>query len=254
MSDNIDLDTPYIADIELDRSSGTPLYQQISTPLTSLIMSGAIEPGRLIEDEISLAHRLNVSRPTARRALQELVASGLVMRRRGAGTRVTPNHVHRQIALTSLKDDLVKAGYSTKTKVLSYSIQFADEAMAKDLHCEVGTELVTVKRLRSIGETPLAIMTNTIPLAYAPSLTNLATAGLYECFKQQGITLASAVQTIGARNATEAEAELLHLEPGAALLTMVRTAYSDQGEIIESGSHAYDAAQYHVTIPLVADN
>ena len=254
MKEKIDLDTPYIADIELDRESGVPLYQQISGPLTALILSEEIEPGRLIEDEISLAQRLNVSRPTARRALQELVTSGLVIRRRGAGTRVTPNHVHRQIGLTSLNDDLTKAGFSPNTKVLSYSIHFANEATAEEFQCEVGTELVTVKRLRSIGDNPLAIMTNTMPLAYAPSLTSLATAGLYECFARQGITLASAIQTIGARNATDDEAALLHLEPGTALLTVGRTAYSDQGEIIESGSHVYDAAQYHITIPLVAEN
>ncbi|WP_231979473.1 GntR family transcriptional regulator [Tessaracoccus coleopterorum] len=49
----------------------------------------------MIEDEVSMAHRLDVARPTARRALQELATKGLLTRRRGVGTRVTPPHVHR---------------------------------------------------------------------------------------------------------------------------------------------------------------
>ncbi|WP_124054314.1 GntR family transcriptional regulator [Arcanobacterium ihumii] len=247
------LDTPYIVNIELDRNSDTPLYQQISTPLSELVMSGELEPGRLIEDEVTMSNRLKISRPTARRALQELVNNGLLIRRRGTGTRVTPNHVHRQIGLTSLNDDLVQAGYATQTKVLSYTVHFADAENAARLECEEGSELVTIERLRSVNSTPLAIMRNTIASENAPSLTDLSAFGLYECFSQRGILLASATQTIGAKIANEAEAKLLNLEPGAALLTMERVAYSSTGEVIEFGSHAYNAAQYNVVMPLVAD-
>ncbi|MBM7824680.1 DNA-binding GntR family transcriptional regulator [Arcanobacterium pluranimalium] len=253
VNNSTSLDIPYIVDIELDRSSDTPLYQQISKPLSELVMSGAVEPGRLIEDEVTMSNRLKISRPTARRALQELVNDGLLIRRRGTGTRVTPNHVHRQIGLTSLNDDLMQAGYKTQTKVLSYTVHFADAENAARLECDEGSELVTIERLRSVNDTPLAIMRNTISSANAPSLTDLSTYGLYECFSRKGISLASATQTIGAKVANDAEAKLLNLEPGAALLTMQRTAYSSSGEVIEFGSHAYNAAQYNVVMPLVAD-
>ena len=248
-----DLDTPYIVDIQLDRDSTTPLYQQISEPLTKLIMSGGIEAGRLIEDEVSLAHRLDVSRPTTRRALQELVNGGLLVRRRGVGTRVTPTHVHRQIGLTSLNEDLEAAGYDTRTEVLTYQVQLADEAQAALLACEVGDEIVSITRLRCINDTPLGIMHNLIPSKIAPTLTELSQKGLYRCLAERDVKMATAVQVLGARVADGKEAETLRLEAGAALMTMERTVYGVSGDVVEFGRHVYDAAQYTVTIPLVAD-
>lgn len=247
------LDIPYIADITLDRTSTTPLYQQISEPLTKLIMSGAVEPGRLIEDEVSLAQRLQVSRPTTRRALQELVNGGLLVRRRGVGTRVTPTHVHRQIGLTSLNDDLEAAGFETRTEVVYYQVQLADEDQAAKLACKVGDEIVTIERLRWINDTPLGIMHNTIPSHIAPSLTELSQKGLYRCLAERDVKMATGVQTIGARVANEREAKLLGIEVGSALMTIERTAYGASGEVVEFGKHLYDATQYNVTIPLVAD-
>ena len=69
------LDVPFVPQIALDRDSEVPLYQQIAHPLEELILAGRLEPGRLIEDEVSMARRLKVSRPTTRRALRDLVAS-----------------------------------------------------------------------------------------------------------------------------------------------------------------------------------
>ena len=63
----------YVTDIELDHSSPVPLYHQISEPIKNLILDGTIPPGAKLEDELSMASRLGVSRPTARRALQSLV-------------------------------------------------------------------------------------------------------------------------------------------------------------------------------------
>ena len=96
------LNEPFVPAISIDRDSAIPLYQQICQPLSELIGSGWLVPGQLIEDEVAMANRLRVSRPTARRALEELVNRGLVIRRRRVGTRVAPRHVHRPLGLTSL--------------------------------------------------------------------------------------------------------------------------------------------------------
>ena len=62
----------YIPQIEIDRDSPMPLYEQIARPIEKAILSGELAAGSMIEDEVSMAHRLDVARPTARRALQEL--------------------------------------------------------------------------------------------------------------------------------------------------------------------------------------
>ena len=69
---------PYIADITIDRSHPEPLHTQIAEPLAQLIESGELPPGTRIEDEMSMAARLHVSRPTARRAFETLTQRGLV--------------------------------------------------------------------------------------------------------------------------------------------------------------------------------
>ena len=247
------LDTPKRLDITVDRESSIPLHVQVSEPITQMILSGELAPGQLIEDEVTLATRLSVSRPTIRRAFQDMVNGGLLTRRRGVGTRVTPSHIRRQVGLTSLHDDLDKAGMSPRTDVLSYNVQLADAEIAKLLECPEGTEVVIIERVRWSKSTPLALMRNIIPAKYAPSLTELTTHGLYDCLAQRGIRPVSAVQTVGARLADAREAELLQVSEKSALFSMQRSAYLENGELVDYGNHLYDAAQYHVTFSRQSD-
>lgn len=251
------LDEPFVLSVRLERTSPTPLYHQIAQPLETMILAGHLEPGRLIEDEVSMAQRLNVSRPTARRALQGLVTRGLLTRRRGVGTRVTPSHVRRPLALTSLNEDLVKAGFDPRTEVLSYEVKFADGDEALHLAREVGTEIVRIERRRWVDDHVLAIMRNLLPADSAPTLGQLSGSGsshgLYVCLEQRNIRPVSAQQSVGARAADTADAQRLGVKPGAPLLTMMRTAYDAEGRTIEYGTHVYNADLYSFQFTLVAE-
>ncbi|WOP19231.1 GntR family transcriptional regulator [Raineyella sp. LH-20] len=238
--------------IVIDRDSDEPLYKQIAEPIEQAILSGELASGARIEDEISMAQRLDVSRPTARRALQELVNRGLLTRRRGVGTTVTPPQVHRPIELTSLYDDLTREGFTPSTKVLSYDVHEADEEESDRLAVAPGTGVVRIARLRSADNRPLAVLTNLIPIDLAPSWTDLNEHGLYRCFNDHGIHIATAKQVIGARAATAEEAELLTEPVGAPLLTMSRTAYDATGRVVEYGNHIYRPSLYSFDLTLVA--
>ncbi|MFZ1285898.1 MAG: GntR family transcriptional regulator, partial [Candidatus Phosphoribacter sp.] len=61
----------------IDRSSPVPLYHQLAEQLTAAIEDSALQPGDPFENELALADRLDLSRPTVRRAIAELVARGL---------------------------------------------------------------------------------------------------------------------------------------------------------------------------------
>ena len=163
------MEPTYEPEITLDRDSQVPLYQQIAKPIETAILSGALPAGAMIEDEVSMASRLDVARPTARRALQELASRGLLTRRRGVGTRVTPPHVHRPMKLSSLNDDLAEAGFSPTTRVLSYEVREASPEEAEKLSIPRGEGLLAVRRLRYADDHPLALMTNLIPLDIAPT-------------------------------------------------------------------------------------
>lgn len=236
----------------IDRSSPVPLYYQVSQHLENAISSGEVPPGTVFENEVLLADQLGVSRPTMRRAMQYLVDKGLIVRRRGIGTRVVQPKVRRPMELTSLYDDLAGSGQKPVTKVLELEATTADEELAARLQCGEGDPVVAVVRLRSAGERPIAKMTNYLPARLADfDAADLEAHGLYQLLRRQGIHLHSATQTVGAKSASAAEARILEEPKGSALLTMQRITYDDTGTVVEFGSHLYAASRYAFETHLV---
>ncbi|MCV2395023.1 GntR family transcriptional regulator [Actinotalea sp. M2MS4P-6] len=230
--------------IELDRTSPVPLYHQVAQAIQAAIDDGRLAPGELLENEISLANRLGISRPTARQALRELVDKGQLVRKRGAGTHVAPARIRRPVDLTSLYDDLTKSGQKPTTEVLEHTTVPAPVDVAHALDIPEGTEVVMIRRLRRADGDPIALMTNYLPIAIAPSREDLEADGLYDCLRGRGVKPRIAKQRIGARTASAAEARMLDEAPRAALLTMERTAFDEAGAAVEFGAHIYRASRY----------
>lgn len=238
--------------IDLDRTSPVPLYHQVAQSIQAAIDQGRLVPGTFLENEISLAARLGISRPTARQALQELVERGQLVRKRGVGTQVAPLRIRRPVDLTSLHDDLAKDGRTPTTQVLGHEPVPATPDVAAALEVAEGSEVVAVRRLRLADGEPLAVLTNYLPTAIAPSREELEADGLYDCLRARGIQPRIARQRIGARTATAAEARMLDEPARAALLTMERTAYDESGVVIEFGTHIYRASRYMFDTTLFA--
>jgi DNA-binding GntR family transcriptional regulator len=228
-----------------DRTGTTPLHVLVAGRLQQLIESGAIPVGSRLENEIDLAQRLGISRPTMRTAMGHLVELGLVTRKPGFGTVVVQPEVRRAIDLTSLYDDLVKRGRSPHTEVLSFDVIPADDAVAMALRIAPRTEVNAFQRVRYANGEPLALMFNVIPVQVARiDPTALAERGLYEILRDARAIPRSATEVIGARAATGAEARALGERRGSAVLTMTRTAWNEHGGGIDYGSHIYRASRY----------
>jgi DNA-binding GntR family transcriptional regulator len=238
--------------LTVDRSSPVPLYFQLAEQLEAAIVAGAVTPGSRLENEVQLADRCGLSRPTVRQAIQHLVDKGLLVRKRGVGTQVVQAQVRRQIELTSLYDDLAAAQRSPRTRVLELATVRASDEIAKDLGLPSGASVIRLRRLRLSDAEPLALLTNHLPLDVVElTAERLESHGLYEMLRAAGVNLRIANQTIGARGATTAEAALLDERRGVPLLTMTRTAFDDKGRAIEYGSHVYRASRYSFTLTLV---
>src|SRR3954454_15139417 len=236
---------------DIDRSSPTPLYFQLAQAIEGAISSGGLPAGSRLENEVLLAQRYGLSRPTVRRAVQELVDKGLLVRKRGVGTQVIQPHVRRSVELTSLYEDLARAGDSPTTTVLSLERVPAPAEIAAELGVREGEEIVVVQRLRLSRGEPLALMTKHLPGRFTPSPEELAERGLYQSLRMQGVHLRVAHQRIGARLARAEEARLLEEPPRAALRTMQRTAFDDVGVPVEFGRHVYRASRYDFETTLV---
>ncbi|MEV6443295.1 GntR family transcriptional regulator [Amycolatopsis sp. NPDC051716] len=238
-------------EIVLDPGSPEPLYFQVSRQLHAAIEDGRLPAGARLGNEVDLAAKLRLSRPTIRQAIQTLVNQGLLVRRRGVGTQVVRTKVARPLRLSSLFDDLTGLGGKPESAVLVNRVEEAGAEVAELLEAPGLTHVRRLKRLRSTDGEPLALMNNYLPDGVLDADDDeLRERGLYQLLRSAGVRLHAAEQNIGARLATEEDAELLREEPGAALLTMQRTTYDDSGRVVEYGWHVYRASRYTFNLSL----
>jgi DNA-binding GntR family transcriptional regulator len=237
--------------VTIDRQSPVPLYHQLAEQLSNAIAVGQLQPGDPFENEIAVAERLQISRPTVRRAIQELVDQGLLVRRRGLGTTVANSKVHRKFELTSLYDDLLRDGREPRTTVLKHEI-ITNERAAAALDLSGETPLLHILRVRHAGELPLALMNNWLPPVLSDlTREDLETNGLYAALRERGVRPVVAQQSIGARMPSSVERRHLQIRGSQPVLTMTRMAFDSSGSSVEFGDHAYRASDY--TIDLMVD-
>ncbi|MDP9101343.1 MAG: GntR family transcriptional regulator [Actinomycetota bacterium] len=239
-------------DVKVDRTNPIPLYYQVAQQLENAIQSGELAVGTRLENEIALADRYGLSRPTMRSAIGHLVDKGLLVRQRGVGTQVVRRAVERPVRLTSLFEDLLRAEQEPTTQVLLLERIPATPEVANKLGISVDSEVVHIERVRSALEEPLAILRNWLPVEVAGAFTvaDLEEHGLYELLRRDGTLMQEATQRIGAAAADTREARQLRLRKGDPLLTMERLSYDTRGRAVEWGNHAYDCSRYSFTITL----
>ena len=240
-----------LAGVKLDHSTPVPLYYQAARALEEAIEAGRLPRGSKLDGELDLAEQLGISRPTMRAALKQLVDKGLLIRRRGIGTMVAMKPVRRAVALTSLYDDLKESGREPTTRVLDFEETSCPPEIAEHLELGPGVPVLRFDRLRVAESDPIALMHNYVPVGLLGiEREDLELSGLYDLFRRAGITPHVATQRVGARKANDEEAELLEMEPGDPVLTMMRTAYDTAGRPIEYGSHSYPAEIYWLEMML----
>jgi DNA-binding GntR family transcriptional regulator len=180
-----------------------------------------------------------------RRAIAELVGRGLLVRRRGVGTTVANQVIHRRDELSSLWDDLARRGTKPSSEILDIDRKRVNPVAAEAMGLAEDTPLMYIKRRRLAGDTPAAILENYLPPGLADlDEGELHSRGLYDILKARGIRPVIAHQVIGARRPTATERRLLGLVAGDPLLTMTRRAYDAEGAPVEYGDHCYRYDQY----------
>jgi len=240
-------------DVTVSQGSPVPLYYQVARQLETAISSGRLAKGAFLPSEIELSATWGISRPTARRAIQELVDQGLLVRRRGVGTQVVNAQLRRTASLSSLYQDLAEAGREPSSKVLELRPEVADEQTAAALGLSPGAGVIYLERVRLADGAPLALMRNWLIREVAEGLTraDLETAGLYQVLAARRVQPHVANRVIGAKAADRTEARALQLKSGAPLVTMEVTVQDLTGRAFDLGRHVYDAREYTVEMRVV---
>ncbi len=226
--------------VVVDRTSPVPLYHQLAEQWTAAIRSGTLKPGDPFENELALVARLRLSRPTVRRAMDELVRQGLLVRRRGVGTHVASTVVHRREAFTPLFEELVSSGKHPRTDVLRLQASRPNPEAAEALGLGPETPLTYLERLRHADGRPLAILRSWLPPRFSDvTAADFADNGLYDVLGWRGAVQTVARQQVGARIPTGRERRLLDLPRHSAVLGVTWLSHDADGKALEYGQHTY---------------
>ncbi len=217
-----------------------PIYRAIQQRLQEMIAGPDFAPGDRVPSERDLAERFRANRMTVRKAVEGLVALGLLERAGTAGTRVAMPVVTRPVegpAGAGIARIVQSEGGTPGNKLLHFEVAHASAKMAKRLGVAEGAELVVLRRLWTVNAVPFCVETSTLAADRVPGLAaEDLTAGqsLYGLLRARyGIEAASGERIISLANCTDMEARLLHLKPGAPALLLRLLMLDAKGRPIE---------------------
>jgi GntR family transcriptional regulator len=228
-----------------------PLYRRLEERLRHAIESGAVKPEQALPSERDLAEDLAVSRITVRKALDGLVAGGLLVRRQGAGTFVAGRVEKSFSKLTSFSEDMAARGRSSRSEWITR----AEGAVTPDeslmLGLSPGTAVYRFHRIRFADDFAMALEYSTIPGFALPSL-GVVRGSLYEALNAAGNRPVRALQRLRAVLFDKQQAKLMGVEPGAPGLLIERRGFLEDGRAVEMTQSWYRGDAYDFVAELNA--
>lgn len=239
----------------LDRSSYTPLYQQIGEALRLRIEKGELVPGDQIPSEHELIEQYNVSRNTARLAISSLTLDGTVYRVKGRGTFVAAERLRYGLMhMGSFTEEMRQRGLEPGSRILNFSHKLPSKKIQEILRLDDQSMVYRIERLRLADNEPMAINLSYLPADLCPNLDDedLASGSLYAMLENQyGYRLGYAEYVIKTGCADERQASLLKVAVDSILLVREGTTYLEDGTPIEHTLLFNRADRYEFTFRAV---
>jgi GntR family transcriptional regulator len=211
-----------------------PLYRQVRDALVKRIADGVWQPGQLLPSEPDIAASLGVSHGTVRKALDEMTADNLVVRRQGRGTYVAKQDDARILfQFFKLVPDSGERRFP-ESRVLDVSTGNHAEAASR-LGLTSRDAILTLHRMRFIDGQICVSEHIHFPLAVFPGLDKREIPNnLYELFAMEyGVTIGRASEHLKAISATAQDARHLDVPLGHPVLQIDRLAFSLDKRCVE---------------------
>lgn len=212
-----------------------PLYRQVKDRLVQRLLTRAWPPGHLLPSEIELAAELGVSQGTVRKALDEMAAERLLVRRQGRGTFVA-GHDDARILFQFFKLTADAGGrVLPESRTLSVVAAPASEAERRALALTAKARVVRIRRVRLLGGKPLIAETIAVPRSVFPGLElGDIPNNIYAYYTERfGVAIARAQEKLKAVAASVADAEALGAAVGTPALLIDRIALALDGRPVE---------------------
>jgi GntR family transcriptional regulator len=215
------------------------LHAEVKNRIVRALSEGRWRHGEAIPSEQALAGRFKVSVGTIRRAVSELVAENVLVRRQGSGTYVASHTPDYMLSVFFWIVDKKDHKELPRAEVLSFRHARVDAGNAERLRLQPGAPLLRVRALQHLGGRPMMLDDIRMPQALFPGLTEPMfrerDGTLYGFFQERfGVTVVRVEERLQARPAGAAVSEALQLPRDAAVLRIERTAYTYRDVPVET--------------------
>ncbi len=243
----------------MERLAHAPRYLVLADELRRRIRDGEFKPGDRLPSESQLCLANGVSRGTVVRAIEKLVADGIVHRRQGVGTFVARPSLHRQSGkLLSFSRSASAEGLKAQQSLIAFGRASGDRA--RQFRCDLPA--VFLDRLRSVEGAPCAVHRSIIPWAVASKVKALGDFGdavrsdpvfsLYAALDEAGFEVVEARERITSRLAGCEDAGHLNVAETAPVMVVFRRSYDATGRLVEAVEAVYLSEFYSYDVRLVA--
>ncbi|MBU5441491.1 MULTISPECIES: GntR family transcriptional regulator [unclassified Paenibacillus] len=240
---------------EISKQAPVPLYYQLKEILKRAIERQEWRPGDLIPSERELMERYDISRPTVRQAVAELVNEGLLRKEHGRGTFVaSPKITGRFLeTLGSFQHEMELQGLPFATVVVQQKIVPADQA-PQEIFANRYESYLLLERLRVVKNEPYVVATTYVPLALAPGIEgeDFEQVSLYRLMEDRyHYRIGYARRTIESEHATPELAAMLRIKHRDAIQKISTVGYLDSDMPFEYtiGRYRGDVSNFTVTVP-----
>lgn len=209
----------------------SPLYRQIKGLILQALENREWGPGEVIPSEIELAGRFNVSQGTVRKAIDEMAAENLLVRRQGKGTFVAthsdPRAFYRFLRLMPVSGESEQA---RSVPLECWRAKAGIEA-ARVLGINPGAPIIVVRRLLEFSGQPVVVdeiyLSGEVFAGLTLEVLKESQVSLYSLFETKfGVRMIRAEERLRAVAADRSSAELLRVEEGSPLLSVERTSFT----------------------------
>ncbi|MBT0961352.1 GntR family transcriptional regulator [Denitromonas iodatirespirans] len=228
----------------------SPLYRQIKRLMLQALESGEWGPGQAIPSEQELAARFGVSQGTVRKAIDEMAAENLLVRKQGKGTYVAshndPRALFRFLRLVPEGEDL---SHPVSVPLECWRAKAGQEA-ARVLAIEPGSPIIIIRRLLEFSAKPVVVDEIYLPGEIFHGLTIEVLqdwrGSLYSLFESRyGLRMIRAEERIRAVAADRRTAEMLRVEEGVPLLSVERVTFTYGDRPVEWRRGLYSTAEHY---------
>jgi GntR family transcriptional regulator len=228
-----------------------PIYKHVKKDILNNINSGAYKSGDKIPSERELGVIYNVSRMTARQAVNELVNEGIVYREKGRGTYLSsPQFLQNNVK--SFTETLKEQDYTPSTKILEFSMVHNLKDICSKMGCNLKDKFYKIKRLRLGNNIPIALETVYIPEYKCEGLkTYDMSKSLYKVLEDNyGYIVENVTCQIDATISNKIMISIFELSKPVALLKVTGITYTTTGDKLfyEESYYRPDIYKYHVNI------